>query len=131
MTLWKVLMIGAFGGCGAIARYLVSVGSVRWLGESFPAGTLIVNVTGCLLLGALYQLSIEGNFPSEWRQPLGIGFLGGLTTFSTFGYETFAALEKGKWQIAGGNVALNLLLGLGAVWLGITVAKVLTVTGTN
>ncbi|MBP90141.1 MAG: fluoride efflux transporter CrcB [Planctomycetaceae bacterium] len=123
--MWKLLLIGSLGGGGAIARYLVSTACVRWFGEGFPVGTLIVNVVGCFLLGALYQLSALGGIPNEWRQPLGIGFLGGLTTFSTFGYETFDALEKGKWHIAGGNVASHLLLGLAAVWLGIMLVKML------
>lgn len=121
----KLLLIGAFGGGGAIIRYMVSTGSVRWFGDGFPVGTLIVNVAGCFLLGVLYQLSAWGSIPNEWRQPLGIGFLGGLTTFSTFGYETIAALEKGKWHVAGGNVALNLFLGLTAVWLGFVLTRML------
>ena len=119
----KVLLIGALGAGGAITRYIVSTGSVRWFGEGYPVGTLIVNVVGCFLLGVLYQLSALGGVPNEWRQPLGIGFLGGLTTFSTFGYETFDALEKGKWHLAGTNVALHLLLGLTAVWLGLVLVR--------
>jgi len=121
--MWKLFLIGALGGSGAITRYLVSVGSVRWFGEGFPVGTLIVNVVGCFLLGLLYQHAGVANLSDEWKHPLGVGFLGGLTTFSTFGYETLAALEKGKWHVAGGNVLLNLILGLGAVWLGIVLAK--------
>lgn len=122
----KLLLIGALGGSGAIVRYVVSVGSVRWFGDGFPVGTLIVNVGGCFLLGLLYQLAGVSTLTDEWKHPLGVGFLGGLTTFSTFGYETFTALEKGKWQVAGGNVVLNLALGLGAVWLGIVLAKALS-----
>ncbi len=120
----KILMIGAFGGAGAILRHFVSVWSLHWFGSGFPVGTLIVNVTGCFLLGTLYELSQSTEFVStEWRHAIGVGFLGGLTTFSTFGYETHTHLQSALWKHAATNVVLNVTLGLLAVWAGISLAR--------
>lgn len=92
--MWKIALIGACGGAGAILRHLVSVWSLHWFGSGFPVGTLIVNVVGCFLLGTLYELTETTLLISgEWRHALGVGFLGGLTTFSTFGYETHSPAE--------------------------------------
>lgn len=122
----KLLLIGIFGAAGAVSRYLASGVAVRWCGESFPAGTLIVNVVGCFFIGVLYHVSQATTLVSdEWRTGIGIGFLGGLTTFSTFGYETFFLLEEGLWRAAGINVVSNVLLGLAAVWLGVVLARLL------
>ena len=120
----KLLLIGMFGAAGALSRYLAGGLAVRWFGESFPAGTLIVNVAGCFLIGVLYHVSQATALVSDdWRAGIGIGFLGGLTTFSTFGYETFRSLEDGLWRAAGINVVSNMLLGLAAVWLGVVLAR--------
>ena len=119
-------MIGVFGGAGAVSRYLASGLAIRWFGESFPAGTLAVNLLGCFLLGGLYHTSQVTTLVSDdWRQWIGIGFLGGLTTFSTFGLETFTRLEDGLWKAAGINVCSNVLLGLVAVWCGVTLTRLL------
>lgn len=85
----------------------------------FPAGTLLVNVVGCFLLGALV-VAIESrtDWHPELRYLLGVGFLGALTTFSTFGYETFELLRVGDHWLALASVALNVGLGLGAVIAG-------------
>lgn len=105
-------------------RHLVSVWSLHWFGSGFPVGTLIVNVVGCFLLGTLYELTETTLLISgEWRHALGVGFLGGLTTFSTFGYETHTHLQSSLWRHAAVNVVLNVALGLLAVWAGISIAK--------
>ncbi|MBC8353923.1 MAG: fluoride efflux transporter CrcB [Planctomycetes bacterium] len=125
--MWKILLIGAFGGAGAILRYLISSWSVHWFGTGFPIGTLLVNVVGCFLLGLLYAVTeTTALIPSEWRHGLGVGFLGGLTTFSTFGYETHHQLQNSLWRHAATNVLLNVALGLVAVWAGISIAKFIT-----
>lgn len=124
--MWKILLIGAFGGAGAISRYLVTTLAVYWFGTAFPVGTLVVNVVGCFSLGMLFHVAQTTSLLSdEWLHGIGVGFLGGLTTFSTFGYETYARLENSLWQAATANVLLNLVLGLLAVWAGINVARVL------
>ena len=122
--MWKILLIGAFGGAGAISRYMVTMLAVYWFGTAFPVGTLVVNVIGCFMFGILFHVAQTTELLSdEWRHGIGVGFLGGLTTFSTFGYETYARLENSHWRAAGANVLLNLALGLLAVWAGISLAK--------
>jgi fluoride exporter len=122
--MWKILLIGAFGGAGAISRHLVTLLAVHWFGKGFPVGTLVVNVAGCFALGLLFHVAQTTSLLSDdWQYALGVGFLGGLTTFSTFGYETYARLENSLWGAAAANVLLNLVLGLLAVWAGINAAR--------
>ena len=98
----------------------------RLLGDSFPYGTLAVNLLGCFLLGTVQQVGeITDLISQETRVVIAIGFLGALTTFSTFGYETLRQLEDGNWIAVFGNVAAHLLLGLLAVWAGLTLARLI------
>ncbi len=114
----KVLLVGLGGFLGAVARYGVgSLVQARWGG--LPWGTLVVNVVGCFLIGALSRLAeARGGFTDETRAFLVIGVLGGFTTFSAFGWDTLHLLEqRGAW-FAGANVGAHLVLALGAVALG-------------
>ena len=118
-----VPLVALGGAIGAVARYLVGVGVERLAGEHFPFGTLIVNVTGCFLIGAIGQFAATSHtLPPAARTTIAagllVGFLGALTTFSAFGNETFRHFEAGRSLIALSNIAANLLLGLTAVWLG-------------
>lgn len=115
----KILAIAVAGALGAVSRYAISGGVYRLTGSSFPYGTVIVNVTGCFLIGLLYRLSEAGTpWPVELRVAVFIGFLGGYTTFSTFGYETFMLVRAAEFARAAVNVTLHLVAGLGSVWLG-------------
>lgn len=116
----KTLLVGFGGFLGSIARYLVG-GAVHRLadGPVFPFGTLVVNVTGCLAIGVLGALAeARGILSPEARVFLLIGLIGGFTTFSSFGYETFQLLRDGEAFPALANVLLQVILGLGAVWAG-------------
>lgn len=116
-----MLLIGAAGAFGAMARYGVGLVVHRLLGHHFAFGTLAVNVLGCLLLGALIAFEAATNWITPPLRLLGaVGFLGAFTTFSAFGFETFRYLQSGATHLAALNVAANLVLGLGAVWLGWT-----------
>ena len=115
----ELVWIALGGAAGAVSRYLVTLGCQRWAG-TFPLATLIVNVAGCFCLGALMQ---SAWLPATARLAVGVGLLGGLTTFSTFGHETFRALEKGQWNLALGNVSANLILGIVAVWAGVALVQ--------
>ncbi len=117
MTPW--LAVGFGGFFGAIARYGLSNLIHRRFGETFPGGTLAVNMLGCLLIGALWTLVEERDFfsPSA-RLALGVGFLGSLTTFSTFGHETVELMREGQTRMALFSVGANLVLGLVAVLAG-------------
>ncbi len=121
MTLAAMALAGA---AGAVARYGVSIAALRWLGPGFPYGTLIVNLAGCFLLGALTELTLEeGLLPPHWRTIAGTGFLGAFTTFSTFGVETFRAIESGHWGVAAANVLVNVLAGLALAAAGFWAAR--------
>jgi fluoride exporter len=116
----KTLLVGLGGFLGAIARYLLG-GFLNQVGPwpSFPYETLVINTTGCLAIGLLGGLADErGILSPEARAFLLIGVLGGYTTYSTFGYETFQLLRDGEALPAAANVLLQVALGLGGVWAG-------------
>ena len=118
MSMW--IFIGLGGFIGSVARYFVS-GFVQQLTSSinFPYGTLAVNLIGCFVIGFLSQLAeARGLFTSESRAFVFVGILGGFTTFSTFGNETMNFLIDGETLAAFVNVAAQIVLWLGAVWLG-------------
>jgi CrcB protein len=120
----KLLLIMAGGAVGSLLRYLLSGWGQRIGGGSFPWGTLLVNVVGCLLIGALGALfSGPQLIREEYRVALLVGFLGALTTFSTFGWESFALVNERQWSMALLNVAASNGLALSAVWLGFRVAE--------
>ncbi|MCS5707398.1 fluoride efflux transporter CrcB [Candidatus Berkiella cookevillensis] len=118
-----LIFIGA--GIGGVLRYWVSSTTHHWTGKSFPLGTLLVNVSGCLLIGFLFIL-ILNRFHSLsliLRPLLLVGFLGGYTTFSAFSIETLHLFEQGAWSFGLINIILNTLLCLLAVWLGAFAAR--------
>jgi CrcB protein len=120
----KLLFIAAGGGAGALLRFLVSGWGQRLTASTFPLGTLVVNLTGCLLIGfAAGALSGPWIVREEHRLGLMVGLLGGFTTFSTFGFETFALIEDRQWFYVGLNLLASNGLGLVAVWLGYRVAQ--------
>lgn len=123
----KSLLVGCGGFLGSIARYLAG-GAVHRLAEGsvLPYGTLFVNVTGCLAIGFLSALSeARGVLTPEARIFLLIGVLGGYTTFSSFGYETFQLLRGGEMLAATANVLIQVVAGLGAVWAGSAAARLI------
>jgi CrcB protein len=115
----KLLMIVAGGGAGAVCRYVVSGWGQRLGPETFPLGTLIVNVLGCLLIGLLAQ-ALTGAYlvREEIRIGLLVGFLGGFTTFSTYGMDALGLVNEGQFRLAGLYVVLSNCVGLFAVWFG-------------
>ena len=121
----RVLLVGLGGGLGAMARYGVSVWAAQWPGAAaFPAGTLLVNVLGCFVIGVLgFAGETRGLLTPEARLLLVTGFLGGFTTFSTFGSETLGLARGGATAAALGYVGAHLALGLGAVWAGQALAQ--------
>lgn len=117
--MYRVALIAVGGGGGSVLRYLTQGWVQRLSGASFPLGTLIVNVTGCLVIGFLGGLFF-GPWPidEDYRFAILTGVLGGFTTFSSFGWETIKLTDDGEFLYAGLNVALSVFVGLVAVWLG-------------
>lgn len=116
----KVLLVGAGGFLGSVLRYLAGGFVYRWRGSSaFPLETLLINGAGCLAIGMVAELAeSRGVFSGATRAFLMIGVLGGFTTFSAFGYETFELLRDGQIGAAAVSVGAQVVLGISAVWLG-------------
>lgn len=120
----RFLLIAVCGGAGSLARYLAGTAVTARYGSRFPWGTLVVNVTGSFLIGLIMTLLTEKVAISpNWRFALVVGFLGGYTTFSSFEWETYAAIRAGGFWIGALNVIGSVLLGYAAVWLGSTFAR--------
>ncbi|MBO2700660.1 fluoride efflux transporter CrcB [Shewanella algae] len=106
------------GATGAVLRYLISIFVLQLFGSGFPFGTLAVNVLGSFLMGMIYALGELSHISPEIKALVGVGFLGALTTFSTFSNETLLLIQGGELLKAFLNVALNLGLCLAMVYLG-------------
>ena len=120
----KLILIALGGAAGSVLRYLVAGWMQKLFDTQFPVGTLTVNVTGCLCIGVLAAIFAGPHLlREEYKLALTIGVLGGFTTFSTFGLETFKFINEGQW----GRAALNVLLSNGvcliAVWLGYRITE--------
>ena len=125
---WTRLAIVALGGAvGSAGRYGAVIGCARLLGERFAYGVLLVNLVGCLAIGLVMKGSLAGSLPLSEGMRLGIvvGLLGGLTTFSSFGYDTFLYLQQERWITATLNVVGNVVGGLIACWVGVWLAALL------
>jgi CrcB protein len=120
------LFVGAGGFLGSVVRFAISGYVQHRTGLAFPFGTLAVNVLGCLLIGGLAELAETRAFLSpDARAFLVIGFLGGFTTYSTFGNETVNLLRDRDTALAALNVAAHLGLAIGAVWVGRLAAQLI------
>ena len=116
-----LLIVGIGGAFGSICRYLAQVCIGRHTTPTFPVGTLVVNLTGCFLIGFIFTISAtEGRFylsPLQ-RQFIMIGILGGYTTFSSFSLQTLLLAQNNQWFGAAANVTLSVVLCLVGTWLG-------------
>jgi len=118
------LYIAVFGALGCLSRYYISGWVYGIFGRFLPYGTFVVNIIGAFLIGLIMEFGLRSTLiPANIRLGMTIGFLGGLTTFSTFSYETFRLLEDGEFFIALINISLSVLICLVFTWAGITVAR--------
>lgn len=120
----RLALIAIFGAAGTLLRYgiqsVVQIGT----GATFPWGTLLINLTGCFLLGLIGQMTLNRMMiPPDWRLAITVGFFGGYTTFSSFGWETAKMLEEGRWIPATSYVTASVAIGLLLSVAGIRLAN--------
>lgn len=134
----EILFVAIGGSLGALARYGVGITAAQAIGKAFPWGTLIVNVAGCFVMGMVIEVmaNLEAHSPDGltssvrgqmafWHKAVAIGFLGGLTTFSSFGADTVRELQAGHFLTALANITSNVVLSLFALWCGVAVMAAL------
>jgi CrcB protein len=130
----NALWIFMGGGLGTLARWGLSGFVARRWGETFPLGTLVINVSGSFVIGLFAGLTgPDGRWlaPPSFRQFFMLGICGGYTTFSSFSLQTLTLAEDNQWFKAGANVVLSVVLCLAAVWLGNALAFHLNSTKGN
>nr|WP_242008429.1 fluoride efflux transporter CrcB [Sphingomonas ginsenosidivorax] len=121
MSLLYVMLGGAFGSG---ARYLTGRATLSLFGPGFPYGTLAVNLVGGLLMGALVGvLARASNGGETWRLLLGVGVLGGFTTFSSFSLDVVTMIERGQLTVALGYVLVSVIGSIAALFAGLTLAR--------
>jgi CrcB protein len=122
MTRYFMVMLGA--ALGGLARYVIGTAVMQRFTGRFPLGTLVVNVMGCFVIGLLMPLLTERGEPRpNLRLLLVVGVLGGYTTFSSFAWESFQAVDEGSRWIGFANLVLSVILGYLAVWCGALLAR--------
>ena len=122
----KYLLIALGGGLGSIARYWVGSTVGGRMGVRFPYGTLVVNLTACVIIGfSLTWLSERADLNPAWRYLVPVGFIGAYSTFSTYEWETLATLRSGAFALAALYAVGSMVLGLAAVWGGAALAEAL------
>jgi CrcB protein len=119
----KVFLVGAGGFLGANARYWLSALIQERVSGPFPWGTLLINVSGSLVMGIFMGLFIGKHWDANWRLIVAVGILGGYTTFSAFSYESIHLLEGGRYMPALYYILGSVVLSLAAVWLGFALTK--------
>ena len=117
-------IIALGGGIGSVSRYLVTIWAAERFGSAFPYGTLLVNVAGSFIIGLFMTLFLERlELDPQWRLFIAVGFLGGLTTFSSFSYETLRLVQEGAMSQAFANAGSNVILCLASTWAGFFCAR--------
>ncbi|WP_353126200.1 fluoride efflux transporter CrcB [Parapedobacter pyrenivorans] len=121
----QLILVGIGGGLGSMLRFLVSVSTSRFVHGTFPLPTLLVNLSGCFLIGVLVGIFSQPPYVSNnMRFLLITGFCGGYTTFSTFAHENLLLIENQQIPLAIGYTLLSVVLGIALVWAGIWVSQV-------
>jgi CrcB protein len=119
----RFLLICLAGAAGSGCRYLIAIGAAQRLGSAFPYGTLFVNLAGCFAIAAVMHAALTLGWSPTLRATITIGFIGGLTTYSSFNYETTKLIEDGALASAALNAAATILGAFAAGLLGMLCAK--------
>jgi len=119
----RFLLICLAGACGTGCRYLIAIWAAQRFGTAFPYGTLIVNIIGCFAIAAVMHAALTLAWSPNLRAILTIGFLGGLTTYSSFNYETTRLIEEGALATAALNAGATIVGAFAAGMLGMLCAK--------
>jgi CrcB protein len=124
--LQKYLLIALGGALGSTARYWVGSSISGRMGTRFPFGTLIINITACVIIGfTLTYFGKRADLSSAWRFLIAIGFIGAYSTFSTYEWETLSTMRSGAFLLAALYAVGSLILGLAATWCGTALADLL------
>jgi fluoride exporter len=116
--------IAGFGALGCLSRYFLSIWVYGFTGKAYPFGTFVVNVLGSFLIGMVMEFSLRSTaISNNLRIGLTVGFMGGLTTFSSFSLETFRLLEDGQLAAAFANILLSVTVCLVFTWIGVTAGR--------
>ncbi len=121
----NILLVAVGGAFGSVMRYLLNVAAMRTLGPGFPYGTLAANILGGFLMGVLVStLAFRGGADQErFRLLLGVGVLGGFTTFSSFSLETALMIERRQYEVAAFYIATSVAAAIGGLFLGLFVVR--------
>jgi len=119
----RFIWICLAGAAGTGTRYLIALWAARRFGSAFPFGTLIVNLVGCFAIAAVMHAAMTLSWSPTLRSAITIGFIGGLTTYSSFNYETTRLMEEGATGAAVFNATATILGALAAGWLGLLCAR--------
>jgi fluoride exporter len=119
----RFLWVCLAGALGTGARYLIALWAAQRFGSAFPHGTLVVNSSGCFAIAALMHAALTLGWPPTVRAAATIGFIGGLTTYSSFNYETMRLFEEGAPATAFVNLSVTVIGGVMAGWLGLMAAR--------
>ena len=111
------------GGCGAVLRYLVDRALQPRVGSDFPLGILVVNLSGCLVLGLLTGAGLHHGISATWVTVAGTGLIGAYTTFSTFTFDTVRLTEHGQWGFSLVNLLVSVVAGIGAAAAGLALGS--------
>jgi len=123
----RYLLVGLGGALGSVARFWVGSAMAGRFGTRFPYGTFVINITACLIIGfSLEYLGRHVELTPAWRYLIPIGFVGAYSTFSTFEWEIFSNLQLGAFLIGALYLCLSIVVGLVAVWGGVSLAKLIS-----
>lgn len=120
----SLLLVGLGGAVGSISRYIISSSLGRVSNTTFPIGTFMINIIGCILIGILVSAAAKYQVINDDMKLLLItGFCGGFTTFSTFSHENIQLLNAGNFTLLSLNILASVALGIVGVWLGLNIIK--------